>query len=192
MNQGNPAPPQGQKQWYNDNGPWQDGGLIFEFPRQKEWVAAFMKFQSQSWHTDDATGHPLDLAGGGPPSNGPSDNRIPPDHIPTEDRPDGLVRIVAALVNDVNSPERETVTLLNTSDRDIDLAGWKLADKMKNKMALSGKIPRGGTVLVEVAAPVALSNKGGIITLLDDRGVKIDGVSYTKEQARTPGLTLVF
>jgi uncharacterized protein YukJ len=189
MNQGNPPKP---AQWFHDNGPWQDGGLVFEFPRQNEWAAAFMKFQSQSWHTDDATGNPLDLGGGGPPSDGVPNNSIPPDHIPTDDKPDGLVRIIAALVNDVHSPERETVTLLNTSDRDIDLGGWKLADKTKNKMALAGKIAAGGTTVVAIKAPVALSNKGGIITLLDSRGVKVDGVSYTKEQAHRPGLTIVF
>lgn len=32
-------------------------------------------------------------------------------------------RIVAALVNDARSPERGTVTLLDTADRDVDLAG---------------------------------------------------------------------
>ena len=39
---------------------------------------------------------------------------------------------------------------------------------------------------------VALSNKGGIITLLDDRGLKVDGVSYTKAQAAQPGWTITF
>ena len=36
--------------------------------------------------------------------------------------------------------------------------------------------------------PVALSNKGGIITILDETGLKVDGVSYTKAQASNPGL----
>jgi hypothetical protein len=46
--------------------------------------------------------------------------------------------------------------------------------------------------LVEIKTPVALSNKGGIITLLDARGVKVHGVSYTKEQARQPGRMIPF
>jgi len=37
-----------------------------------------------------------------------------------------------------------------------------------------------------------LSNKGGIITLLDERGMKVYGVSYTKAQADQPGWTIVF
>jgi len=92
----------------------------------------------------------------------------------------------------VNSPEQETVTLINTADRDIDLGGWAIADKNKNKFMLSGSIGRGAAMLVPIARPAELSNRGGIVSLLNASGVKIHGVSYTREQARTPGLTIVF
>jgi hypothetical protein len=111
---------------------------------------------------------------------------------PTEDLPDGLVRIVAALVNSVQSPENESVTLLNPSDRTIALAGWQLADKQKAKMPLDGTLEAGAVRRVEVRAPMALSNKGGIITLLNADGLKVHGVSYTKAQASHPGWTIVF
>jgi uncharacterized protein YukJ len=189
MNQGNPPPPKGKQQWFQDNGPWQDGGLVLQFPTQNQWVAMFMKFQSQAWHTDDATGRPLDLGDGATP---PASHNIPPHNVPTQEQPDGLVRIVAALINDVHTPERETVTLLNTSDRTINLGGWALVDKMKHRMPLAGSIAAGATAMIEVKKPVELSNKGGIVTLLDERGVKVHGVSYTREQARTPGLTVAF
>ena len=39
---------------------------------------------------------------------------------------------------------------------------------------------------------VQLSNKGGIITLLDSSGLKVDGVSYTKKQVSEQGWTIVF
>lgn len=190
MNQGNPAPPAGKRPWFEDNGPWQDGGLIFRFPRQDQWTSMFMKFQSQAWHTDDSTGRPLgeSVLGAEPPAS----HAILPHAVPTQAQPDGLVRIVAALVNDTASPEHETVTLLNTADRAIDLTGWTLADRTKRRMPLSGEIPRGGTLTVNVAPPVELSNHGGLITLLNDRGVKVHGVSYTRDQARTPGLTIAF
>lgn len=51
MNQGNSGSFRG------DDGVWQDGGLLFHLPRQSRWVAVFLAFQSQSWHTDDHTGH---------------------------------------------------------------------------------------------------------------------------------------
>lgn len=188
VNQGNPPPPQGQRSWFEDNGPWQDGGLVIQFPGQAQWVAVFLKFQSQAWHTDDVTGRPLDLGSDSPPPSG----RIPPDSPPTRDAPDGLIRIVAALVNDTAQPERETVTLLNTADRPIDLTGWALADRLARRMSLSGTIESGGTLRFDVVAPMALSNRGGTITLLDERGVRVDGVAYTRVQARNPGLTIAF
>ena len=143
----------------------------------------FLKFQTQSWHTDDTTGHPL-------PGTG-DDNNIPPDHVPTDDKPDGLVRIVGALVNAVRTPEKEVVTLLNTADRDIDLTGWKLANRQPNT-TLSGTLAAGSALQVEVKKPMELSNRGGIVSVLDNRGIKVHGVSYTREQARTPGLTIAF
>jgi uncharacterized protein YukJ len=44
MNQGNPP-----GRHAHDNGAWQDGALLFHFPRQQEWIALFLAFQSQSW-----------------------------------------------------------------------------------------------------------------------------------------------
>jgi hypothetical protein len=45
---------------------------------------------------------------------------------------------------------------------------------------------------VPVRPHVQLGNKGGIITLLDDQGLKVEGVSYTEQQAQREGWTLVF
>ena len=174
MNQGN------SPKFKGDDGIWQDGGLIFHFPNQNQWVAMFLKFQSQAWHTDDATGHTIV----GETPKKPT--------LPTGDEPQGLIRIVAALANSIQSPEVETVTLLNTSPQAVNLAGWKLADKNKNKFALSGSIAAGATLLVTIAPPMQLSNKGGIITVLNEQGLKVDGVSYTQAQASQPGWTIVF
>ena len=175
-----PGQPPGR--FANDNGPYQDGALVFEFPSQGQWVAVFLKFQTQAWHSDDTDAHPE------PPGPTPIDGDI----VPPFDVPDGLVRIVAALVNDTASPERETITLLNTADVAVSLEGWALKDGRKNAMLLSGAIGPGETLRVPGAAPVALSNKGGLVTLLDARGIKVHGVAYTKEQARQPGRTIPF
>jgi uncharacterized protein YukJ len=173
MNQGNVP------QFVKDDGVWQDGGLLIHFPSQGQWVGIFLKFQSQTWHTDDVTGHRI-------ATDGDKDGEIV--------EQDGLVRIVAALVNSIESPERETVTLLNTSPRQLSLAGWNLADKQKKRFPISGPIEPGGTLVVTIPpeAQMKLSNQGGIITLLDEQGLKVNGVSYTKAQASNPGWTLVF
>ena len=46
--------------------------------------------------------------------------------------------------------------------------------------------------MVTIAPPMQLSNKGGIITVLNEQGLKVDGVSYTQQQASQPGWTIVF
>jgi hypothetical protein len=50
----------------------------------------------------------------------------------------------------------------------------------------------GSTRVLTITQPLALSNKGGVMTLIDEKGLKVDGVSYTKQQAGNPGPTLVF
>ena len=167
MNQGSSG------RFADDNGVWQDGGLLLHYPNQNQWVAFFLAFQSQAWHTDDTTGHPL------------------PEIEPGE--PDGRVKIVGALVNPVGpAPEAETVTLLNASPQDIDLGGWLIADRLKNKMMLPQQIlPAGQAVRILVQPPAQLGNQGGLITLLNREGLKVDGAAYTKIQARE-GWTLVF
>ena len=178
-------------QFVGDDGVWQDGGVLVHFPSQNQWVGVFLKFQSQGWHTDDKTGHAI----GDQPEPKPQPvvpTPTPPQPLPTSGDPQGLVRIVAALVNSVQSPEVEIVTLVNASPREINLQGWVLADTQKNKQKLTGKLKSGEARAIRVEKPVALSNKGGIITILDETGLKVDGVSYTKAQASNPGWTIVF
>jgi uncharacterized protein YukJ len=186
MNQGNSG------QFVQDDGVYQDGGLLIHFPDQQEWVAAFLKFQSQAWHTSDTTGHTISATA--PPTPQPPTPTPPPvvPVPPTSEDPNGLVRIIAALVNSVQSPEVESVTLINTAPHAINLDGWTLLDTQKKKLALSGSLAPGAARVVTVTQPLALSNKGGVITLVDEKGLKVDGVSYTKAQAQNPGWTLVF
>jgi len=171
MNQGN------HPQFARDDGVWQDGALLFHFPSTDQWVAVFLAFQSQAWHTDDITGHAITEPG---PVPGPAE----PDHV---------VRIVGALVNPIGpAPEPEAVVLLNASPEPVELTGWKIADRLDNGQSLTGTLAAGATLTVPVQPPVQLGNRGGEITLLDDRGLKVDGVSYTKQQAQREGWTLVF
>lgn len=52
MNQGNPP-----GSFEKDNGIWQDGMLVFEFPASNTWAAIFIAFQTESW-TTDSNGNP--------------------------------------------------------------------------------------------------------------------------------------
>jgi uncharacterized protein YukJ len=50
QNQGN------VRQFRRDDGVWQDGGLIVA-AQNGRWTAILLRFQSQSWRTDDTSGH---------------------------------------------------------------------------------------------------------------------------------------
>jgi len=183
MNQANAAP------FVKDDGVWQDGGLLFYFPGidqteiggaevwPEQWVAVFLAFQSQCWHSDDRTGHRL-----------PECDAIIPPKI------EAGVQIVAALVNpEGDDAGHETVTLINLSPRMIDLTGWFIADKNKNRSQITDLLlSPGATGVVKLDGLGAqLGNSGGIITLLNPAGIKYHGVSYTQEQVRS-GWTVLF
>ena len=62
-------------------------------------------------------------------------------------------------------------------------------DRLKNRMPLPARtIPAGETLRLAVQPPVQLGNSGGLITVIDPAGLKVDGVSYTKQQAAEAGL----
>ncbi|MEA5599291.1 DUF2278 family protein [Rivularia sp. UHCC 0363] len=167
MNQGSVG------KFQQDNGVWQDGGLLIHYPKREQWVGVFLAFQSQSFHTDDKNGDRLDSL------------------LATST---AEVRILAALVNPTGSDRNsETVTLINTSTDKVDLSGWSLTDYDQRKHHLNGAINPGEVLQVPLLTnSISLDNKGGTLTLLDKQGIKIDGVYYTKEDAQKQGQTVVF
>jgi hypothetical protein len=173
MNQGNNG------RFSVDDGVWQDGALLFHFPGPDQWVAIFLAFQSQAWHTDDINGHAL------PVTPGP---------IPGDDDPHRRIRIIAALVNAPGpAPEHETVTLLNPGADGVDLTGWALVDRAEHRLAVpSMTLAAGEAVRIPLAEPIQLGNRGGALTLLDAAGLKVDGVAYTGDQADLDGATILF
>ncbi len=166
MNQGNSG------RFRRDDGVWQDGALLIHYPAEPRWVGIFLAFQSQSWHTDDVTGH-----------------AVPPPQVTAP-----AVRIVAALVNPVGpAPERETVLLLNALPDPVDVTGWRIADRLKRSCPVpAGTLAAGATLEVVLSDDLQLGNQGGTITLLDAAGFKVAGVSYTAAQAAQEGRTIVF
>ncbi|MGV4981279.1 DUF2278 family protein [Streptomyces sp. NRAIS4] len=172
MNQGN------SRRFSGDDGVWQDGGLLVHFPGRSRWVGIFLAFQSQSWHTDDTTGHALDDTDGSRPAPGAQP-----------------VRIVAALVNPGGpAPEAETVTLLNASPEPVDLTGWRVLGRLGQGSPVPAAAPlaAGACRTVPLTADAQLGNGGGEITLVDAAGLKVHGVSYTAEQAAREGWSVVF
>lgn len=180
MNQGNAG------MFKKDDGVYQDGALLIHYPSENKWTAIFLAFQSQSWHTDDHTGHTLD--------NIPIDSGDPQG---VTDAVEGALYIAGAIVKpgQEDRAAKESVTLLNATDRPIDLAGWSIANKAKRKFLLGQTILPGQYLTIPIAQGTAgaefFRNKGDIITLLNADGLKVHGVSYTQRQVRS-GWTIKF
>src|SRR5262249_299657 len=57
---------------------------------------------------------------------------------------------------------------------------------------LSGTLDDGCAQLVSLPPAVELGNKGGLLTVFDNNALKVDGVSYTQDQAKKEGWPIVF
>ncbi len=199
MNQGSAG------QFAGSNGVWQDGGLIIQDADLNRHVAIYLAFGSQAVHTGEDSGHALpgsqlvaELLGATRPD-------IPDDQPPRPDdggiiADDLRIAIVAALVNPAgneNQPNHtgrpELIYLMNRTAQGLSLNGWKLLNRTDAAHTLSGDVWLApGEVRAVTMGAVPLSNRGGLISLLDVGGMKVDGVSYTREQARIPGNLILF
>lgn len=105
----------------------------------------------------------------------------------------GSVRIMAALINPEQSPERgnETVTILNTTNRDINLTDWSIANN-KGRHALGGILARSKVKQIAMGGNVQLSNNRDTITILGPEDQIIDQVSNESRDLPDEGHTMVF
>ncbi len=179
MNQGNPP-----GQFFGDNGLFHDGGLIFRFTNPNRFVGIFLRFESQSVPTDDRTGAPLPRV----------PEAIEVEALPAVAAWPPLV-IVGAVVHPAGEQVgNETVTILNTLSSAVNLTGWTLEDRDGNPEPLDGLQLRGGEskLIVLTGAGARLGDDGGAITLKNKDGVRVQSVTYSREEAAELGRTIVF
>jgi uncharacterized protein YukJ len=176
------------------NGKFRDGALIVDFPKSGSASALFLKFQNQVWHTHERDATPIDNAPAVPVVPIPDTGMIDPWPVVATDSPYHLARIVAAMVNPrADDSGHEFVTILNTSNRTLDLTNWQILDQQDKADTISGSIKPGQASVFQLSGNGAkLSNKGGTITLLNSQGLKVDGVAYTKDDAKAEGKPVVF
>jgi uncharacterized protein YukJ len=202
MNQGN------ARKFRNDDSVFQDGGLIFHFrcahpdsdtdcdenwPRG-EWLGIFLAFASQAVHTDPSSGHAISGVGWS--------DILRPDIIE-----DGVV-IREARAQDSSDTDADaetaqtetgdrprigwrgskslTVTLSNHTNRAVRLGDWTI----RNRSGCVHTLPRGTALRPMVdqhfeLGDCTLSEDGDTILLLNEHGLKVDGVSYNSAQGGT-------
>lgn len=191
MNQGS------AEAWAGADGTWQDGALLLWFPPvtaggrtllRERWVAVFIAFQSQAWHTRDHDGRAI-------AEHAPEPGAAEEAGAREARGGSGELRIVSAVVNpEGHDAGKEQVTIHNAGPAPVDLAGWAIADINKRRETLDGPTlaPDHSHTIVLSGQAAQLGNNGGLISVIDPRGIKVDGVSYTRSQAKTRGGRLVF
>lgn len=165
LNQGNRGP------HATDNGPLQDGGLIFGMPDR--YVGLFLAFQTQCIPTD---------ADGDPTTDAESIAEV----ISGAPTSAAAVYLERALLNPPGDDVgQEAVVIGNLANAASSLHGWQLLDKTQRSTALEiVDIAPGGSVVVALdGSGVQLGNNGGRLTLLDHRGTVVDAVAYAREDA---------
>ncbi len=105
------------------------------------------------------------------------------------------IAIAAALVNPKGRESgKETITLLNQTDKAVDLTGWYLSNKPKknqylNKLTIE---PNAFLTIKADSKKIRLTNTGGVISLFNSDDKKVHEVKYTKKDASKNGWTTRF
>ncbi len=175
MNQGNGS---GPGEFGEDNGVFNDGGLILQFP--DHFTGLFFRFKTQ-WLPTDANGDRIPGVSKEVPPGATQSGVGQGDGEPHPAFPS--VYVERALINPAGEdPGKEIVVIGNTTTAAVDLTGWSITDKNNTAEVLGGVLlPAGGSVSVVLSGGGAqLSNKGGTIRLINPGGVLIHAVSYSK------------
>jgi endonuclease G len=102
------------------------------------------------------------------------------------------VYIAAALVNPSGDETKfEWVSIINLSNKKIDLKGWKLKDP-EASLELKGEINPGEAIRFSPLLPIQLGNRGGTISLFNDKGERIDRVKYPQQTNETEDVPVIF
>ena len=155
----------------HENGTWHDGAIFLLSTTSDRVTAIFLAFQTQAWQTDDQ-GQPLngttgfeapryDFSGGGLGNLIPS--APPAAELTSLNRlPDGTGKLVIA----------------NMSSAALDITGWTVTTPTNTPQTLpSTTIEPGQPLSIDLPGNF-LVDAGGILSLLDNRGLRVDGVAY--------------
>lgn len=105
------------------------------------------------------------------------------------------IKMVAALINPAgNDVGKESITIINTSSIPLTLNNWRIVDKNENYTSFSIASIGGGEThrIILDGRGAQLSNKDGVIKLLNEQEEMVHLVSYSRGQVREQGKTILF
>ncbi|REG50930.1 uncharacterized protein DUF2278 [Paraburkholderia sp. BL6669N2] len=155
----------------HENGPWHDGAIFLLSTNTDRVTVIFLAFQTQSWQTD-SQGQKVDgstrfeaprydFAGGG--LGNPVPTPSPKAELTSLNRlSDGTGKLVVA----------------NMSSEALDVSGWSVVTPTTSFSIPPTTIEPGQPLTVALTNDL-INDAGGILSLIDDRGLKVDGVAYS-------------
>lgn len=154
----------------HENGAWHDGAIFLLSANTDRVTAIFLAFQTQGWQTD-AQGQPLDgTTGFEAPrydfSGGGLGNLVPvspplAEFTSLNRLADGSRRLVIA----------------NMSKGPLDVSGWLITSPNASMELAPTTVEPGQPLSIEVTNDL-IFDAGGVLSLIDTRGLKVDGVAY--------------
>lgn len=108
--------------------------------------------------------------------------------------------IAAAMVNPEGKDENnEWISIINLSTDTIDLTGWSLINSKNSSLVIDDaltqseqrKLYGGQSIVINIKAPLRLTNSQDTIKLMDETGARIDRVSYTANMVES-GKPVIF
>ncbi|SIT46183.1 conserved hypothetical protein [Paraburkholderia ribeironis] len=154
----------------HENGTWHDGAIFLLSTNTDRVTAIFLAFQTQSWQTDsqgqkidETTGFEApryDFTGGG------LGNPVP---APS---PKAELTSLHRLADGTG-----TLVIANMSASPLNVSGWSVTTSIASFPLPDTTFDPGQPLAVGLTRD-HVNDSGGILSLLDDRGLKIDGVAY--------------
>lgn len=154
-----------------------DGAVVVE-EKPGRFKAIYLAFSSQVWDTDDRVGNPV-----GYPL---------PDHVVETD---AVVRIVAARLSVHKDDEVDgEITLINRSDKEIELDQWQLLNHEGVGEPLRGHaIAPGECIKISLGHDNGLlRTQGGVLRLVAENDLLVHEVTYKETNPLATAWTLLF
>lgn len=154
----------------HENGVWHDGAAFIWDGRARRMSAIFLAFQSQAWHTNDEGDLLYGATGCEPPRYDFSAGGFAP--LPSPKR-------AAEITSAHRAPDgTATVVVANMTDAPLDASKWRLLVDAQRTYPLPASPLAPAQPLAAALPAGALNDRGGLVTLLDGEGLRVDGVAY--------------
>jgi len=161
----------------HENGVWHDGACFIWDARARRMNAIFLAFQSQAWHTNDEGALLYGATGCEPP---------PYDFTAAAPSPLAIPARAAEITSAHRAPDgTATVIIANMGAETIDLSQWRLLVDAKATYPLPATPLAPGRPLAAPLPAGALNDAGGLVTLLNSAGLRVDGVAYLGGDAKS-------